>query len=178
MTCSSCVKLVEGELKRLGAKKFSVKLGEAKITSPKNISSDKIRVALQGHGFELIENYEEIITESIRLAILELVNTPGTLEKEHYANYIEKKLDRPYKYLSKIFSKHKRENIENFFILIKIEKAKELIQYGECNFSEIAYRLGYTNPQHLSGQFRKVVGCTMSEFKENPAKGRISMNKL
>lgn len=179
MNCNSCVKLVGGELKLLGIKKFSVRLGEAKILDTKSISPEKIRKALQKHGFDLIENHEEQITENIRLAILELVNDSASIEKElRFTDYLEKKFSKPYKYLSKIFSKHKKQSIESFFILAKIEKAKELIQYEELNFSEIAYRLGYTNPQHLSGQFKKMTGCTMSNFRDKRAKKRISMNQL
>lgn len=101
------------------------------------------------------------------------------MDKElRFTDYLETKLKQPYKHMSKIFSKHKKESIETFFIHLKIEKTKELIQYGEMNFSEIAYKLGYTNPQHLSGQFKKIVSCTLTEFKDNPAKNRISMNKI
>jgi YesN/AraC family two-component response regulator len=179
MTCSSCVKLVEYELKRLRIKNISVKLGEAKIDNSQNISHEKIRNALQKHGFDLVDNHEEQLTEGIRLAILELVNDSEGIGKElRFTDYLETKFKQPYKHLSKIFSKHKKESIENFFIHLKIEKAKELIQYGEINFTDIAYKLGYANPQHLSGQFRKITGYTMSEFKARPSKKRISVNKL
>lgn len=171
MTCSSCVKLVEDELKRLHIKKFSVRLGEAKIINSKNISADKIRKALQKHGFDLVDNLQDQIAESIRLAILDLVNDSEGIEKElHFTDYLETKFKQPYKQLSKIFSKQKKESIETFFIHLKIEKAKEFIQYGELNFTEIAYKLGYNNPQHLSNQFRKIMGCTMSDFKKRPSK--------
>lgn len=179
MTCSSCIKLIENELKRLGLKNFSVKLGEAKINNKSNISPEKIRKALQSQGFDLIENHEEQITENIRLAILELVNAPEGIENElKFTSYLEKKMRQPYKYISKIFSKHKKISIEKFLILAKIEKSKELIQYGELTFSEIANNLGYTNTQHLSGQFKKMVGCTMTDFRDKRAKKRISMNKF
>ncbi len=178
MTCNSCVELVTNELKALGIKKASVKLGEVKIND-KKVNEILIRKALQKHGFDIVNNYEEEMVENIRLSILELVNGTVGIEKElKFTLYIEKRLERTYKYLSKTFSKHRKVSIEKFFILAKIEKAKELIQYGELTFSEIADNLGYTNTQHLSAQFKKMVGCTMTDFRDKRTKKRISMNKL
>lgn len=179
MTCNSCVELVENELKALGIKKASVKLGEVKIIDSKTINKNLFRSALQKHGFDLVNNQGEELAEKIRLAILELVNAQVGIESElKFTSYLEKKIRQPYKYLSKTFSKHKKISIEKYLILAKIEKAKELIQYGELTFTEIAENLGYTNTQHLSGQFKKMAGCTMTDFRDKRTKKRISMNKL
>lgn len=179
MTCNSCVELVENELRALGIKKASVKLGEVKIVENKKVNEISIRKVLQKHGFDIVNNYEEEIVENIRLSILELVNGTVGIEKElKFTLYLEKRLERTYKYLSKIFSKHRKVSIEKYLILAKIEKAKELIQYGELTFTEIADNLGYTNTQHLSGQFKKMAGCTMTDFRDKRTKKRISMNKL
>ena len=58
------------------------------------------------------------------------------------------------------------------------EKAKELIQYDEMNFSEIAYELGYNNINHLSGQFKQVTGMSMSEYKQLNDKPRLPLDKI
>ncbi|MBI3520382.1 MAG: helix-turn-helix domain-containing protein [Bacteroidetes bacterium] len=179
MTCNSCVKLVESELKALGFRKAFVKLGEVKIADDKIINETIFRSALQKHGFDLVNNYEEEITENIRLIILEIVNNEeGIDSRMHFSELIESKIGRNYKYLSKVFSQNKKISIEKFLILAKIEKAKELIQYRELTFSEIAFNLGYTNTQHLSAQFKKIVSYTMTDFRAKQAKNRISMNKL
>lgn len=179
MTCTSCVKLVEGELHRLGLKNISVKLGEVKIIDNKKVSLEKIRTALVKQGFDLVQNRNDEIAENIRLTILNLINNnEGIDSKVPLSVLLEKQVALNYKYLSKIFSRNKGISIEKYFILTKIEKAKELIQYGELSFTEIAYHLGYTNPQHLSNQFKKIVGCTMTDIRDKQAKKRISMNKL
>lgn len=175
MTCDSCIRLVESELATLGIKIFSLKLGEVKIL--KNENKTIIQTALQKHGFDIIEGYEELIVENIRLAVIELVSMTQDIENMHFTKYLEKKVERPYKYLSKIFSKHRKTTIEHFLILNKVEKAKEFIQYGQLTFSEIAYALGYANPQHLSAQFKKNANCTMKEFKENHLR-RVSLSKI
>jgi len=78
--------------------------------------------------------------------------------------------------MSSIFSKNEDITLEKFIIHQKIEKAKELIQYGELNLSEIAYMMGYSSVQYLSTQFKNVTGVSVSEFKKNPAKYRKSID--
>jgi AraC family transcriptional regulator len=55
--------------------------------------------------------------------------------------------------------------IEQFFILQKIEKVKELLFYKEFTLCEIAWKLGYSSVQHLSSQFKKVTGLTPTQMK-------------
>jgi AraC-like DNA-binding protein len=56
--------------------------------------------------------------------------------------------------------------IEQYLILQRIERVKELLKYGELTLSEIAYRMGYSSVAHVSNQFKKVTGMTPSEFKK------------
>ena len=55
--------------------------------------------------------------------------------------------------------------IEKFIIRQKVERAKELINYGELPMAEVAQQLGYSSPAHLSRQFRQVTGLTPTEFQ-------------
>jgi AraC-like DNA-binding protein len=56
--------------------------------------------------------------------------------------------------------------IQNFIILNKIERVKELLLYDELNLTEISYKLNYSSVAHLSNQFKKVTGLTPSYFKK------------
>src|SRR5437870_2322101 len=71
-----------------------------------------------------------------------------------------------YAYLSSLFSSIEGRTIENYFIEQRIEKAKELLIYGQLTLSEIAYELEYSSVAHLSGQFKKITGLTPSHFKK------------
>ena len=79
--------------------------------------------------------------------------------------YLSAKLHHEYTYISSLFSSVEGKTIENFFIEQRIERAKELLVYGEMSLSEIAFTLGYSSVAHLSGQFKKVTGLTPSHFK-------------
>ena len=70
------------------------------------------------------------------------------------------------------------KSIERYYILQKIERAKELIVYGEQNLTEIAYELGYSSQQHFSRQFKKETGLSPSHFKEVKENKRVSIDQI
>ena len=50
--------------------------------------------------------------------------------------------------------------------ILRIERAKELIRYTNESFSDIATVVGFANLYYFSRMFKKEVGCTPSEFKD------------
>jgi len=54
--------------------------------------------------------------------------------------------------------------IEQYFILLKIEKVKDWLAYDELTLSEIAWKLGYSSTAHLSAQFKKNTGLNPQPF--------------
>ena len=81
--------------------------------------------------------------------------------------FLADQLARNYFSLTKLFRKSENKTIELYTIEGKIERVKQLLREGELTLSEISYRLGYSNVQHLSNQFKKIVGSSVSQFKEN-----------
>ena len=56
--------------------------------------------------------------------------------------------------------------IETYIIRQKAERVKRLIRENELSLKEIAERLHYASLQHLSSQFRKITGLTITQFKK------------
>lgn len=52
------------------------------------------------------------------------------------------------------------------FIRLKIERAKQMIQEGKMNFSEIADALGFASLHYFSRTFKAVTGVSPSQFKQ------------
>ncbi len=181
MVCNRCIKVVKEELTKLGLDVRNVRLGEAEVTGNKEeLPLDKIRKALEENGFELIEDKKAKIIEEIKLLILELVRRDEQENPPHekYSEYIVEKIGLDYHYLSNLFSSVENITIEQYIILEKIERAKELLKYGELTLSEIAYRLGYSSVQHLSNQFKKITGLTASRFKNMTENTRKPLDKI
>jgi AraC-like DNA-binding protein len=57
-------------------------------------------------------------------------------------------------------------SIENFVILRKVDRAKQLLAETDLTLTEIAYRLNYSSVAHLSGQFKKTTGLTPTSFQK------------
>lgn len=165
MVCPRCIMSVEN---LLGAHKlpFSyVKLGEVEIDktlSDKQI--EKFGQALLPLGFQLLNSPSSKTIEKVKRLLIQKVQ--GGID-EHFSlqKFISSKIFRDYSSVSKLFSSVEGITIEQFFILQRVEKAKELLVYNEMPLSEIAYQLGYSSSQHLSSQFRKVTGMTPTHFK-------------
>lgn len=181
MVCNRCIKVVSEELKRLGLDVRSVGLGEAVVTGNTGGSMlQKVKGALERNGFELIEDRRTKVIEQIKLAVLRLVRSQA-LEGEFsgkYSDYIARELGQDYQGLSTLFSSMESVTIEQYVILQKIERVKELLKYGELTLSEISYRLGYSSVQHLSNQFKKTTGFTPSHFKKMMENSRKPLDKV
>lgn len=179
MVCTRCIKVVTDELKALGLQVIEVKFGKATYIDSPFITSNSIEKVLEKNGFEIIVKKDEQLVELIKITILDIINNrPEILYDEKAYHHLAKVVGKSYPYLSKVFSRCKKITIEKYFRLQKIEKAKELLEYEELSFSEIAYRLGYKSVQHLSGQFKEVVGISKTEYQKRKMNDRRSIDKF
>ena len=92
--------------------------------------------------------------------------------------YLENEIGKSYTTLSKTFSKNEGITIEKYYINLKIEKVKELIQMQKLNFSEIAYTLNYKNSSHLAKQFKQITGMSMTDYKSLQIDTRKTLDKI
>ncbi len=173
MVSTRCKMAVKEELKKLGLHFIVVDLGEVDIME--NISNDQreqLKTGLLSSGLELMDDKRAVLIEKIKNVIIEMVHHSDDLPKINYSDYISQKLDHDYTYLSNIFSEVKGTTIQQFIIVHKIERAKELMLYDELNLTEISYKLHYSSVAHLSNQFKKVTGLSPSHFKQLKDKRR------
>jgi AraC-like DNA-binding protein len=57
-------------------------------------------------------------------------------------------------------------------------KTVELLVYDELTLTEIAYKLNYSRVAHLSNQFKKMTGLTLSHFKTLKNKRRSNWDNV
>ncbi len=174
MVCDRCIRVVREELEGLGLTVADVQLGRAEVLPPATgLDLDAVRYTLETNGFELLQDRQAQLVDRIKTTIIDLIRSGG-LEELHlnYSDYISRQVGRSYSYLSTLFSQVENLTIEKYLIIQKIEKTKELLIYDELTLSEISYRLGYSSPQHLSGQFKAVTGLTPTAFRRGKAKRR------
>ena len=95
-----------------------------------------------------------------------------------HLHYLASKLHRDYSALSKLFSETTNTTIEKYLIAQKIERAKELLMYGELSLNEIADMLNYSSVSYLSAQFKHVTGMTPSHFKKIKGNKRKPLDEI
>ncbi|MDP2238301.1 MAG: AraC family transcriptional regulator [Bacteroidales bacterium] len=173
MVSLRCKMVVKEELKKLGLHFVIVDLGEIEIME--DLTSDEreqLKTALLTSGLELMEDKKAVLIEKIKNVIIEMIHYSDELPKVNYSEFISSKLNYDYTYLANIFSEMKGITIQQFIIIHKIEKIKELLMYQELNLTEISYLMQYSSVAHLSNQFKKVTGMTPSAFKQLKTKKR------
>jgi AraC-like DNA-binding protein len=166
MVSLRCKMLVKDELKKLGIAYENVDLGIVQLNEPISESDYiQLKANLAKSGLELLDDKKSILIERIKQVIIEMIHYADEMPQTNYSDYISKKLNYDYTYLSNIFSETKGITIQQFIILHKIERVKELLLYDELNLTEISYKLNYSSIAHLSNQFKKMTGITPSSFK-------------
>ena len=179
MVCRRCIRVVTNELQNLGAEVISIELGKAIVKYPEQtLDKESIREMLLKNDFDLLTDEESKVIEQIKILMVQMTDDLPILMKLNLSQIIANKIGKEYTYLSKLFSKVEGLTIEKYFIQLKIEKAKELIQDNELNFTEIAYELGYSSVNYLSNQFKNATGMNMSEYKKLSEWNRKSIDKI
>lgn len=168
MVCSRCLKVIKQELQELGVNILSLELGRLLVEAPKK-TSDKIindiTNILHANNFEIVKSEEEMLVERIKIILIEQLQELPLHIKVKTSELLSSELHRDYKKLSKLFSSMEETTIEKYFIKLKIEKVKELIQLKQHSFSDIGHLLDYSSVNHLSRQFKEVIGMSMTDYK-------------
>jgi AraC family transcriptional regulator len=180
MVCDRCIIVVRQLLDRLAIKYKDVDLGHVELYEDLGVEQlSGLAEVLMQTGFELLDDKKAKLVEKIKNVIVSLIqgyDEDGANVK--LSVLLEQKVGAEYHYLSTLFSSVEGYTIEKYVILQRIEKVKELLIYNEMNVNEIALKLGYSSVQHLSQQFKKVIGLTPSQFKQLGANNRKALDKV
>ena len=171
--------IVKDELKKLDLHYVIVDLGVVDILEDVTQEQrENLKIGLLNSGLELMDDHKAILIERIKNTIIKMIHYANELPKVNYSDYISEKLGYDYTYLANIFSEVKSITIQQFIIIHKIEKVKELLLYDELNLTEISYKLHYSSIGHLSNQFKKITGLSPSFYKQLQQKRKDNLENL
>jgi len=167
MVCDRCISAVQNIFEKAEVPTKLVQLGEVE-TDNKLSENDllKIEKMLQQIGFEIIKSFSQQLIENIKNLIILKIGRLETDENFLLSNFLSDALHRDYSTLSKVFSQNEHLTLEQYYILQRIEKVKELLFNNDFTLTEIAVHMGYKSVQHLSSQFKNSTGYTPTEFKK------------
>lgn len=132
-----------------------------------SISGDRLvhmNSFLNNYGIEILDSPRSILIQKIKDAIIEMVYMEKKLPVFKISTFLAEKVDHSYGYISALFSEVTYTSIENFIIIQKIERAKQLIIMDDLTITEIAWELNYSSVAHFCTQFKNVTGLTPTSF--------------
>ncbi|MEK4460586.1 MULTISPECIES: response regulator transcription factor [Paenibacillus] len=93
-------------------------------------------------------------------------NLKNEITREEIANHVFLNPD----YLTRIFKRSTGFSIIEYVTEARIKKSLELLNHSSVPISIVASEVGYDNLTYFSKLFKKVVGCTPSEYRRKSAK--------
>ncbi len=91
---------------------------------------------------------------------------------EHYQeesislDRVARKVNVSPNYFSAIFSQEVGQTFIEYLTSKRIDEAKRLLRLTDKRSSEIAFAVGYKDPHYFSFAFKKISGCTPSEYRK------------
>lgn len=162
----ACKVILQEHLDMLGIPHELSGLGEIQVNGSLTPELYKeLKLKISKYGIELIDDPKNAIVQKIKEVITELIYKEDKLPEWKISAYLSDKLNLSYGYVSKLFSEITYSSIENFIIVQRIERAKQLIVEEDMTLTEIAWKLNYSSTAHLSTQFKKTTGLTPTQFQ-------------
>ena len=131
--------------------------------SPEQFRS--LELSLKKYGIEIIEDPKTVIVQKIKEIIKEIVYLEEKPDNSKISAYIAERMNLSYGHLSKIFSEVTYTSVENFYVLQRVERVKQLITEEKLTCTEVAWKMNYSSVAHLSNQFKKTTGLTPRAFQ-------------
>lgn len=180
MCCDRCVEVIMKLLKATKYKVISLTLGEL-VLKGKFSSQDRYNIEqrLKNKGFSFTETYNEKMVSQVKALLLQYRDKLSVSDKPgKLSAFISDGMQMSFSHISRFFSQLEGVTIEKYLLLLRMERAKELLIQTELSASEIGDRLGYSSPQSFTTQFGKETGKTPGEYRLNPAPARMHLDKL
>tara|TARA_R110001632_G_scaffold137169_6_gene252830 strand:+ start:1992 stop:2558 length:567 start_codon:yes stop_codon:yes gene_type:complete len=178
MVCSRCVKVIQSEINNLDIDLKHIELGSIIYHEKSADDFYRIREVLKANDFDILLSQDQQLAEQIKIELIKLLQIlPLQLDKT-LSKHLENKLNLEYSKVSKLFSVTENITVEKYFIKLKMEKVKELIQLQENNFTEISQLLDYSSVNHLSRQFKSETGMSLTGHKKNQSIERHSLDQI
>ncbi len=178
MVCDRCIKVLKDELEAKDITVLGIELGHIKLDIIVESETKILETILKDNGFSLIDSTESKITEKVKIELIKMLADLPLQMGEKLSTHLAEKVQLDYSKLSKVFSFTEEITLEKYFIKLKIEKVKELIQTREYNFTEIAQLLNYSHINHLSRQFKGNTGMSLTAYKTQQKNFRNSLDKI
>lgn len=107
----------------------------------------------------------------------EIIQSVESYIREHYTDYtltvegIAEGVFLDASYIRRIFSKYMGCTISDYLTEIRLKEAEKLLENGRFSVSQIAEKVGYTDPGYFAKCFKKYYGVTPTNYLANIRRG-------
>ncbi|TYP98976.1 AraC family transcriptional regulator [Tenacibaculum adriaticum] len=122
-----------------------------------------LRNIKRGNFFENQKNNRDERITKMLMYINENIHQPHLLKVEHLADVF---MISP-TYVSEFFKKQVNISLREYTIKAKLKLVEIRLLNSDYTLTEIAHELGFTDVSHLSKTFKRYVGSSIREFKNN-----------
>ncbi len=160
-----CRMILEEQLSSLGIKYKIISSGciEFENIVPINLYT-QLYERLDKYNISIIDNNKALLVQKTKNVIGDLLQH-NRMPLIKMSSYLEQELNTNYRAIAKAFVEMCHIPIEEYIILSKIEKAKNLLINEMLSLTEVAHRLHYSSVAHLSNQFKRNTGFCPKDFQ-------------
>ncbi len=133
------------------------------VSTPEEVSRYAYQVmgqAIELRDLESTKQQRDILKQAIDYINEEYSDVSISLDK------VAKSVNISPNYLSAVFSQEVGQTLIEYITSKRIDGAKRMLRQEDKRLSEIAYAVGYKDPHYFSFVFKKVTGCTPSEYRK------------
>jgi len=170
--------VLKNEIEAQEIRLIEIELGRVQLDIENEDQLKALENIVINNDFEIIDSAEDRITEQVKIQLLKMLEDLPLDMDGKLSDLLMQKMNQDYSKISKVFSSTEGITIEKYFIKLKIEKVKELIQTQQPNFTEISQMLNYSHINHLSGQFKNQTGMSLTAYKSQQKNFRNSLDKI
>lgn len=178
VVCPRCIAAIEQLLNELKIPFSEVSLGQAKLERELiPLELHRLDQEFQKIGFEILQDKQQKLINNIKSVIIEKVYSEDPAINK-ISSLLTAELPYDYSHITHIFTESEGKSIQKFYNAVRIERAKELLNYEDWNIAMIADNLGYSTPAYLSTSFKKATGLSPSDYKKLPVKDRKGLDQV
>ncbi len=132
-----------------------------------------LKDSLTKYSIELLQDQKGQLVQRIK-NILRRIAFDQKSQLMTISSILTEELALSYGYISNIFTTETHSSIENYHIMLRVERAKRLIVEDNLSLKEISSKLHYSSVGHFSRQFKKTTGLTISLFRKIVAQKKVN----
>lgn len=147
---------------------------------PPNFQTVRLEAFWNGKGNFEVREYFSALREMIETLLSQLKQPNKEVNSiEEIAYYIQQNYSEEIslqefserfflsrEYISRKFKQIYGENLSDYLVRTRINKAKELLKFPNLKIYEIAEKIGYQDDKYFRKIFKKIVGMTPNEFRK------------